>query len=94
MQWLPFATLILLTALQSLDEERKEAASMDGANVIRLFIYIVLPHLSRAITVVILIETIFILGVFAEILVTTSGGPGYASTNIRLPRLSRGAARL
>lgn len=30
-QWLPFATLILLTALQSLDEEQKEAAQMDGA---------------------------------------------------------------
>ena len=81
-QWLPFATLILLTALQSLDEEQKDAAGMDGANFIRLFFYIVLPHLSRAITVVILIETIFLLSVFAEILVTTSGGPGYASTNI------------
>jgi sorbitol/mannitol transport system permease protein len=81
-QWLPFATLILLTALQSLDEEQKEAAGMDGASFPRLFIYIVLPHLARAITVVILIETIFLLGVFAEILVTTGGGPGYASTNI------------
>ena len=30
-QWLPFATLILLTALQSLDQEQKEAAEMDGA---------------------------------------------------------------
>jgi sorbitol/mannitol transport system permease protein len=81
-QWLPFATLIIFTALQSLDEEQKEAAGMDGADFVRLFIYITLPHLARAITVVILIETIFLLGVFAEILVTTSGGPGYASTNI------------
>jgi sorbitol/mannitol transport system permease protein len=81
-QWLPFATLILLTALQSLDEEQKEAAGMDGANFMGLFVYIILPHLARAITVVILIETIFLLSVFAEILVTTSGGPGYASTNI------------
>ncbi len=81
-EWLPFATLILLTAMQSLDEEQKEAAEMDGANVVNRFIYIVLPHLSRAITVVILIETIFLLSVFAEILVTTSGGPGFASTNI------------
>jgi len=81
-QWLPFATLILFTALQSLDEEQKEAAGMDGASFVNLFFYIVLPHLARAITVVILIETIFLLGVFAEILVTTGGGPGYASTNI------------
>lgn len=81
-QWLPFATLILLTALQSLDEEQQEAAEMDGAGVISRLIYITLPHLARAITVVILIETIFLLSVFAEILVTTSGGPGTASTNI------------
>ena len=33
-QWLPFATLILLTAIQSLDREQLEAAEMDGANPI------------------------------------------------------------
>ena len=81
-QWLPFATLILLTALQSLDGEQKEAAEMDGAGAVSRFIYIVLPHLSRAITVVILIQTIFLLSIFAEILVTTNGGPGIQSTNL------------
>src|SRR5271166_1531512 len=81
-EWLPFASLILLTALQSLDEEQKEAASLDGAGPISYFGYIVLPHIARAITVVILIETIFLLSVFAEIYVTTSGGPGNATTNI------------
>ncbi|KEC74682.1 sorbitol/mannitol ABC transporter permease [Rhizobium leguminosarum bv. phaseoli CCGM1] len=81
-QWLPFATLIMLTALQSLDEEQKEAAEMDGAGAISKFIYIILPHMARAITVVILIQTIFLLSVFAEILVTTNGGPGTDSTNL------------
>jgi sorbitol/mannitol transport system permease protein len=81
-QWLPFATLILLTALQSLDSEQLEAAEMDGAKPASRFIYIVLPHLARAITVVILIQTIFLLSVFAEILVTTNGGPGNATTNL------------
>jgi len=57
-QWLPFATLILLTALQSLDEEQREAAEMDGARALSTFAYITLPHLARPITVVILIETI------------------------------------
>lgn len=81
-QWLPFATLILLTAMQSLSEEQKEAAEMDGANVFRRFWYIILPHLARAITVVILIQTIYLLGVYAEIQITTGGGPGFASTNL------------
>jgi sorbitol/mannitol transport system permease protein len=81
-QWLPFATLILLTALQSLDEEQKEAAEMDGAGAISTFLYITLAHLARPITVVILIETIFLLTVFAEIFVTTGGGPGLQTTNI------------
>jgi sorbitol/mannitol transport system permease protein len=80
--WLPFATLIILTALQSLDREQKEAAEMDGAGPVSIFIHITLPHLARALTVVTLIETIFLLSVFAEILVTTSGGPGTASTNL------------
>ena len=77
-----FLTLILLTAIQSLDSEQQEAAEMDGAGVVSRFIYIVLPHLARAITVVILIQTIFLLSVFAEILVTTNGGPGTASTTV------------
>ncbi|WP_207103045.1 carbohydrate ABC transporter permease [Paracoccus shandongensis] len=81
-QWLPFATLILLTSLQSLDTEQMEAAEMDGAPAYARFLYLVLPHMARAITVVILIQTIFLLGIYAEILVTTNGGPGSASTNL------------
>ncbi|WP_279483072.1 sugar ABC transporter permease [Aureimonas sp. SK2] len=73
-QWLPFATLILLTSLQSLSEDQKEAAEMDGAKALSIFWYITLPHMKRAITVVILIQTIFLLSVYAEIFVTTGGG--------------------
>ena len=81
-QWLPFATLILLTALQSLDREQLEASEMDGASAWSRFWYIIIPHMTRSITVVILIQTIFLLGVYAEILVTTNGGPGTASLNL------------
>ncbi|MDE2446869.1 MAG: sugar ABC transporter permease [Alphaproteobacteria bacterium] len=73
-QWLPYAALILLTALQSLDEEQKDAAAMDGTSTLNYFRYILLPHLARPITVVILIETIFLLNIFAEIKVTSVGG--------------------
>jgi sorbitol/mannitol transport system permease protein len=43
-QWLPFATLILLTSLQSLDGEQMEAAEMDGASFVSRFIYLTLPE--------------------------------------------------
>ena len=81
-QWLPFAILILMTAMQSLDQEQKEAARLDGAGPIAIFWHLTLPHLARPIAVVVMIETIFLLSVFAEIFTTTSGGPGYASTNL------------
>jgi sorbitol/mannitol transport system permease protein len=73
-QWLPFAALILLTALQSLDEDQKDAAAMDGAKSWSYFWHIILPHLARPITVVILIETIFLMNTFAEIKLTSVGG--------------------
>ena len=75
-QWLPFSTLILLTATQSLDGEQLEASEMDGAPPLSRFWYIILPHLARAITIVILIQTIFLLSIFAEIFVTTGGAFG------------------
>lgn len=81
-EWLPFALLILLTAIQSLDTDQLEAARMDGANSVALFRFVVLPHLSRAIGVVAMIEMIFFLTIFAEIFVTTGGGPGLATTNL------------
>ena len=81
-QWLPFACLIFITSLQSLDREQMEAARMDGANAVQRFGYLTLPHLARPMAVVIMIEMIFLLSVFAEIAITTSGGPGNESTNL------------
>jgi len=81
-QWLPFACLIFITSLQSLDREQMEAARMDGASAVQRFGYLTLPHLARPMAVVIMIEMIFLLSVFAEIAITTAGGPGNESTNL------------
>lgn len=81
-QWLPFATLIFVTALQSMNREQLEAARMDGANYLQQVRYLYVPHLGRSIAVVIMIEMIFLMSVFAEIFTTTGGGPGDASTNL------------
>ena len=73
---LPLGTRVLQKIERIIREE------MDGAGALSIFFYITLPHMSRAITVVILIQTIFLLSIYAEILVTTQGGPGSQSTNI------------
>ena len=81
-EWTPFAVLILLPAIQSLNPELREAARLDGAGSVALFWHIELPHLLRPMAVVAMIEMIFLLSLFAEIYVTTGGGPGLASTNL------------
>jgi sorbitol/mannitol transport system permease protein len=81
-QWLPFATLIFMTSLQSMSREQLEAARMDGATYLQQLWYLYIPHLGRSVAVVVMIELIFLLSVFAEIYTTTGGGPGDASTNM------------
>jgi sorbitol/mannitol transport system permease protein len=81
-EWTPFMMLILLAGLQSLNPEQIEAAQIDGGGPLVLFRYIVLPHLTRYIELAILMETLFILSIFGEIFVTTTGGPGIQTTNL------------
>ena len=80
--WTPFAFLIFVTALLSFDKEQREAAQLDGANAFNMFRFLYIPHLYRPVAVVIMIQTIFHLSIFAEIYTTTAGGPGYDSTNL------------
>lgn len=81
-QWTPFVMLILLAGLQSLPESTVEAASLDGATGFKLFRYIILPHLRTFIEIALLMEVLFILNIFGEIFVMTTGGPGIDSTNL------------
>jgi sorbitol/mannitol transport system permease protein len=81
-QWTPFMMLILLAGLQSLPREPVEAASIDGAGPVGLFRFVILPHLTRYIEIAVLLEVLFILSVFGEIFVLTTGGPGIATTNL------------
>lgn len=81
-QWTPFAILIFMTSLQSQDREQKEAATLDGAGFWAQFWNLTIPHLARPIAIVLMIQMIFHLSIFAEIFVTTGGGPGVQSTNL------------
>ena len=72
-QWTPFAVLIFMTSLQSEDQQQKEAAILDGANAWSQFRNLTLPHLARPIAIVIMIQAIFHLSLYAEIEIVSRG---------------------
>ena len=72
-QWTPFAVLIFMTSLQSEDESQKEAAMLDGANAWSQFINLTVPHLARPIAIVVMIQSIFHLSLYAEIEIVSRG---------------------
>ena len=72
-QWTPFAVLIFMTSLQSEDEQQKEAAILDGANAWSRFRNLTLPHLARPIAIVVMIQSIFHLALYAEIEIVSRG---------------------
>jgi len=72
-QWTPFAILIFMTSLQSEDESQKEAAILDGANAWSRFRNLTVPHLARPIAIVVMIQSIFHLSLYAEIEIVSRG---------------------
>ncbi len=72
-QWTPFAVLIFMTSLQSEDEQQKEAAILDGADAWSRFRNLTLPHLARPIAIVVMIQSIFHLSLYAEIEIVSRG---------------------
>ncbi|WP_299599396.1 carbohydrate ABC transporter permease [uncultured Tateyamaria sp.] len=72
-QWTPFAVLIFMTSLQSEDQQQKEAAVLDGAGALSQFRFLTLPHLARPIAIVVMIQAIFHLSLYAEIEIVSRG---------------------
>lgn len=72
-QWTPFAVLIFMTSLQSEDQQQKEAAILDGASAWSQFLYLTIPHLARPIAIVVMIQSIFHLSLYAEIEIVSRG---------------------
>jgi sorbitol/mannitol transport system permease protein len=81
-QWTPFMMLVLLAGLQSVPEDVREAARVDGADAMSEFRSITLPMLNPYIELCVLLGTIYVLQLFGEIYVATQGGPGAATTTL------------
>lgn len=70
-----FTVVIFMAALQRVDPELFEAATLDGAGWVARFRHITIPQIKPEIFVVTLTATIYALKVFAPILILTRGGP-------------------
>jgi len=73
---LPFVVITFLAALQSIPNELREAARMDGASEFRIQTDIVLPLLRPVIAVVAMLTTIWTFNNFVYVWLATRGGPG------------------
>src|SRR5215211_6591175 len=81
-RWAPFMMLILLAGMQSINEEVREAARVDGATARQEFLDITLPHLYRFLQLGGLLGTVFIVQEIDPIFMMTQGGPGDATTTL------------
>jgi ABC-type sugar transport system permease subunit len=67
--------LLYYAALQTLPEERYEAAELDGAGVAHKLIHITLPHLRPIMGMLLILQVLNAFQVFTEVFVMTGGGP-------------------
>jgi len=77
-----FHMVIWLSGLQTIPEERYEAAELDGANTWEKFRYVTWPGLRATRTFILVTITIAALSLFAQINVMTDGGPLNATTTM------------
>ncbi len=81
-QWTPFAFLLLYAGLQSVPRSQFEAAKVDGAGKLRIFIHITLPNIMPTLFMVILLRTIDTFRLFDKVNILTGGGPANSTTTI------------
>ena len=83
-QWTPFVFIVLLAALESLDQEVREAALVDGASRWQSFRNITMPALLPVTTTIVLIRIIEGFKIIDMPNIMLGGGPGTATQSMTL----------
>ena len=83
-QWTPFVFIVLLAALESLDQEVREAALVDGASRWQSFLHITAPAILPVTTTIVLIRMIEGFKIIDMPNILLGGGPGTATQSITL----------
>lgn len=76
----PFAAVLMLAALSSIDATLYSAAKVDGANTWERFRFVTLPQISTMIAVLLVYETLVAVTSYDVTYAMTGGGPGNATT--------------
>ncbi|ODT71762.1 MAG: sugar ABC transporter permease [Pelagibacterium sp. SCN 63-23] len=86
----PFVMLVVLAALQSVPEEVREAARVDGADGLNIFRNVTFPHIRPTVQLVTLLVAVWSIRRFEIIYLLTGGGPLNSTTTlvIRLRRVA------
>ena len=81
-QGIPFFTIMILAAMQSVPRELYESASVDGASRIKQYFYITIPGIASTIVSTVMIRLIWVFNNVDIIYTMTGGGPGYSSLTL------------
>jgi multiple sugar transport system permease protein len=84
LQWTPFSLLILYGAWQSVPAAMREAAALDGASPLRMFLHVELPWMAPAIAITFFFRFIDSFRVFDNVYVLTGAGSGGSTTTISI----------
>lgn len=77
---IPFASVLLMAALTTINKELYEAAEVDGAGPLRRLLHVTLPQVAGMMGVAFIYELIICLTTYDVTYSMTSGGPGGATT--------------
>lgn len=88
-----YLMIIYIAALQSVPQDLKEAATIDGASEFRKFRSIVLPMIMPAITICVFLTLNGSFKIFEVVYALTGGGPGYSTEVIALNIYKEGFSR-
>jgi multiple sugar transport system permease protein len=80
--WIPFMIVMLLAGLQTLPNDVKEAAKVDGASGWQMFKAIIFPLMLPVSVTAIVIRIIFELKLADIVINVTAGGPGGATDTV------------
>lgn len=89
-RWAPFMAIVTLAALQTVPEDLRDQAIVDGASRPQLFRHVTLPHIRPTVTSTGFIILIWLANMFPPIWLMTEGGPGDATTTLPILIYQRG----